>query len=78
MPLSFMTSMGLSLELLPVELIADILNELDLASLITMSSLSKRLRAVASDVSEPEDSIRFLIKSSPRTSHLSTRGVVPC
>ncbi len=38
-------------ESLPVELIADVLGELDIASLITVSSLSRRLRAIASDSS---------------------------
>lgn len=36
---------------LPVELIADILGELDLASLIVVSCLSRRLRAISSDPS---------------------------
>lgn len=44
--------MALTLETLPVELVADILSELDLGSLIVVSGLSRRLRAVASDVSE--------------------------
>ena len=43
--------MNLALETLPVELVADILSELDLASLIVVSGLSRRLRAVVSDVS---------------------------
>lgn len=38
-----------SLEALPVELIADILAELDIDSLITASSLSKRFHNVVSD-----------------------------
>ena len=38
-------------ESLPVELIADILSELDIASLVTVSGLSRRLRAIASDSS---------------------------
>ncbi|TFK85434.1 hypothetical protein K466DRAFT_494726 [Polyporus arcularius HHB13444] len=38
-------------ESLPVELIADILGELDIASLTIVSSLSRRLRAIASDPS---------------------------
>ncbi|KAI0751009.1 hypothetical protein C8Q80DRAFT_1098433 [Daedaleopsis nitida] len=38
-----------SFESLPVELIADALGELDVASLITVSYLSRRLRAIASD-----------------------------
>lgn len=38
-----------SFESLPVELIADALGELDVASLITVSYLSRRLQAVASD-----------------------------
>ena len=39
------------LESLPVELIADILGELDLSTLITVSYLSHRLRLIASDPS---------------------------
>ena len=38
-------------EALPVELIADILGELDLASLIVVSYLSRRLHAISSDPS---------------------------
>ena len=38
-----------SLEALPVELIADILSELDLDSLVTVAYLSKRLLEIASD-----------------------------
>jgi len=53
--------MKLFLESLPVELVADILSELDLASLITMSSLSRRLRSVASDVSEPGLNLETLL-----------------
>lgn len=49
---SSLTVMALTLETLPVELVADILSELDLGSLIVVSGLSRRLRAVASDVSE--------------------------
>jgi hypothetical protein len=41
----------MSLESLPVELIADILWRVDLASLITMSYLSRRLHSVVSDSS---------------------------
>jgi F-box domain len=44
--------MTITLEMLPVELVADILSELDVASLIVVSGLSRRLRAVVSDVSE--------------------------
>ncbi|KAH7887534.1 hypothetical protein F5I97DRAFT_1806379 [Phlebopus sp. FC_14] len=39
----------LTLETLPVELLAEIFSELDLESLITVSCLSRRLRAVTSD-----------------------------
>lgn len=38
-----------SFEALPVELIADVLSELDLNSLITVAYLSRRLRETASD-----------------------------
>jgi len=48
-PLPF--SMMVTFESLPVELIADILGELDLESLITLSCLSRRLRDIASDPS---------------------------
>lgn len=43
--------MNLTLETLPVELVADVLSELDIASLIVVSGLSRRLRTVVSDVS---------------------------
>lgn len=39
------------LESLPVELIADILSELDIATLITVSYLSRRLRSIVSEPS---------------------------
>ncbi|KAG6817860.1 hypothetical protein H0H87_001692 [Tephrocybe sp. NHM501043] len=41
----------LTIETLPVELIADILGELDLKSLITLAEVSKRFRSIASDPS---------------------------
>lgn len=39
-----------TLETLPVELVAEILSELDLSTLITVSCLSRRLRTILSDV----------------------------
>jgi F-box domain len=74
--------MTVTFESLPVELIADILGELDLQSLITLSYLSRRLYNIASDSSlnpwrrpilrtlrsgQYEDSLR----------HLSVRRTVP-
>ncbi|KAH9850792.1 hypothetical protein C2E23DRAFT_869742 [Lenzites betulinus] len=76
--------MATSLENLPVELVADVLGELDLASLITVSNLSRRLRAV---VSEPSLNpwrrpiLRNLLDSGeeyePALKHLSVRRTVP-
>ena len=43
--------MVITFEYLPVELIADILSELDLVSLITVSGLSRRIHSIASDSS---------------------------
>lgn len=45
------TAMVITFESLPVELIADILSELDLASLITVSYLSRRIHSIVSDSS---------------------------
>jgi hypothetical protein len=74
--------MTVTFESLPVELIADILGELDLNSLITLSNLSRRLHNIASDSflnpwrrpilralrsGQYEDSLR----------HLSVRRTVP-
>ena len=42
-------AMVITFESLPVELIADILSELDLVSLITVSYLSRRIHSIASD-----------------------------
>lgn len=72
-------------ESLPVELIAEILGELDLESLIVVSYLSRRLHSVASDSSlnpwrrpilrnllvQPGVSYESCLK------HLSVRGTVP-
>lgn len=75
---------------LPVELIADILSELDLSSLITVSHLSRRLHAITSDSSlNPwrQPILRTLRTGSPHTSqtpsydpslaNLSVRLTVP-
>lgn len=43
--------MAISMESLPVELIADILSQLDLGSLVIVSYLSRRFHSVASDSS---------------------------
>lgn len=71
-------------ESLPVELIADILGELDIASLITVSNLSRRLRAIASDTSlNPwrRPILRVLSNTEaeyePAMKHLSIRQTVP-
>ncbi|CCM00657.1 uncharacterized protein FIBRA_02695 [Fibroporia radiculosa] len=71
-------------ESLPVELIADILAELDLSSLITVSYLSHRLRAVASEPSlNPwRRPILRTLRSplptyDPGLKNLSVRSVVP-
>ncbi|KXN86129.1 hypothetical protein AN958_10496 [Leucoagaricus sp. SymC.cos] len=70
------------LEALPVELIADILAELDLASLIICSHLSRRLRLVASDPAlNPwrRPILRNLETHNyePALKHLSVRMTVP-
>ncbi|CDO73759.1 hypothetical protein BN946_scf185015.g87 [Trametes cinnabarina] len=76
--------MSNSLEALPVELVADILGELDIASLITASYLSRRLRAVASESSlNPwrRPILRNLVDDDneyePAFKHLSVRQTVP-
>lgn len=73
-----------SFESLPVELIADILSELDLTSLVTVSYLSHRLRAVASEPSlNPwrPPILRTLLSQEgnydPCLKHLSVRSIVP-
>ena len=80
-----MLSMIMQFEALPVELIADILGELDLASLITVSYLSRRLHAITSDSSlNPwrRPILRNLCTSpeepyEPALKHLSVRHTVP-
>jgi len=77
--------MPMQFEALPVELIADILGELDLATLIVVSYLSRRLHTISSDSSlnpwrrpilrnlnvAPEE------KYEPALMHLSVRQTVP-
>ena len=76
--------MTTTLEALPVELVADVLSELDITSLVTVSSLSRRLRAVASEPSlNPwrRPILRNLLNPSgeyePALRHLSVRQTVP-
>ncbi|KAI9000812.1 hypothetical protein BD414DRAFT_451507 [Trametes punicea] len=76
--------MAISLEALPVELVADILSELDIASLITVSYLSRGLRLVASEPSlNPwrRPILRNLLNTDgdyePALKHLSVRQTVP-
>jgi hypothetical protein len=74
--------MAITFESLPVELIADILSELDLESLIKLSYLSRRLHHITSDSSlNPWRApiLRNLRSSSYETSlkHLSVRLTVP-
>ncbi|KAI0353047.1 hypothetical protein OH77DRAFT_1497540 [Trametes cingulata] len=76
--------MATPLESLPVELVADILGELDIASLVTVSNLSRRLRAVASEPSlNPwrRPILRNLLSPDedyePALRHLSVRQTVP-
>ncbi|KAI0722757.1 hypothetical protein C8Q76DRAFT_835970 [Earliella scabrosa] len=71
-------------ESLPVELIADVLGELDIASLITVSYLTRRLRTIASDTSlNPwRRPILRTLRSpdgqyEPALKHLSVRQTVP-
>jgi hypothetical protein len=78
-------SSHLSLESLPVELIAEILGELDLASLIQASQLSQRFRQIISDPSiNPwrNPILRSLRSSSPddyepALTNLAVRQTVP-
>ncbi|KAG1752542.1 uncharacterized protein EDB91DRAFT_1044592 [Suillus paluster] len=74
--------MPTTLESLPVELIATILGELDLASLVKVSCLSRRLRHVASDSSlNPwrRPILQTLASGNYEQSlyHLSIRSIVP-
>ena len=74
--------MAITFQSLPVELIADILSELDLESLIKVSYLSRRLHHIASDSSlNPWRApiLRNLYSSSYENSlkHLSVRHTVP-
>ncbi|KAI0772131.1 hypothetical protein BD413DRAFT_53755 [Trametes elegans] len=76
--------MAAQLESLPVELVADVLGELDIASLITVSYLSRRLRAIASEPSlNPwrRPILRNLLSPDgayePALKHLSVRQTVP-
>ncbi|KAF8499994.1 hypothetical protein JB92DRAFT_3084467 [Gautieria morchelliformis] len=74
--------MDLTLETLPVELLADILSGLDLASLLVVSGLSRRLRAVVSDPSlNPWRRAMFESLQAddldPRLTNLSVRNIVP-
>lgn len=74
--------MSVTFESLPVELIADILAELDLESLITLSYLSRRLHNIASDSSlNPwrRPILRTLRSGQYEDSlkHLSVRSTVP-
>ncbi|KAL4249671.1 hypothetical protein ABKN59_007062 [Abortiporus biennis] len=70
---------------LPVELVADILGELDLSSLVTVSYLSRRLYAIASDPGVNPWRVPILrnLHRPPNTEyetslkHLSVRQVVP-
>ncbi|RXW24686.1 hypothetical protein EST38_g1173 [Candolleomyces aberdarensis] len=69
-------------EELPVELIAEVLGELDLPSLITVSYLSKRLQLVASDSSLNPWRRPILTDLRARNytvtlKHLSVRSTVP-
>lgn len=71
-------------ESLPVELIADTLGELDLSSLVTVSCLSNRLRAISADPSlNPwrRPILRTLNHPDavydPALRHLSVRTTVP-
>lgn len=70
------------LEALPVELIADILGELDLPSLITSAYLSRKLYLVASDPSlnpwrNPILRNLHAHNYEPAMKHLSVRTIVP-
>ena len=72
------------LDSLPVELVADILAELDITTLVTVSYLSRRLHAIASDVSlNPWRRPILRTLCSPSNSYeeclknLSVRSIVP-
>ncbi|EIM85716.1 uncharacterized protein STEHIDRAFT_169568 [Stereum hirsutum FP-91666 SS1] len=74
--------MALTLESLPVELIAGIMEQLDLESLITLSYLSHRLHHIASDFSlnpwrRPLLSNLLSGKYENCLKHLSVRSIVP-
>ena len=76
------TKMPTTFESLPVELIAEILGELDLESLITLSCLSRRLHHISSDSAlNPwrRPILRNLRSSSYENclKHLSVRSIVP-
>jgi hypothetical protein len=80
--ISSATVMPITLESLPVELITAILEELDLASLVIVSSLSRRLHSIASDRSlNPWRTpiLRNLHSGTYERSlrHLSVRTTVP-
>lgn len=73
---------SITLQTLPVELLAEIFSELDLDSLITVSCLSRRLRAVTADASlNPwrRPILRNLHEPAYKKSlfHLSVRSIVP-
>jgi hypothetical protein len=77
-------TMTVSLESLPVELIADIMSELDLESIIALSYLSKRLHSVASNPSLNPWRLPILrnLRSPHGTyerymKHLAVRSTVP-
>ncbi|EGO27653.1 hypothetical protein SERLADRAFT_367218 [Serpula lacrymans var. lacrymans S7.9] len=74
--------MTTTFESLPVELIAEILSELDLASLIEVSYLSRRLRFIASDSSlnpwrRPIIRNLYNLDYENCLKHLSVRTIVP-
>lgn len=80
--ISSATAMPITLESLPVELITAILEELDLASLVIVSSLSRRLHSISSDRSlNPWRTpiLRNLNSGTyePSLRHLSVRMTVP-
>ncbi|EGO02029.1 hypothetical protein SERLA73DRAFT_104286 [Serpula lacrymans var. lacrymans S7.3] len=75
-------TMTTTFESLPVELIAEILSELDLASLIEVSYLSRRLRFIASDSSlnpwrRPIIRNLYNLDYENCLKHLSVRTIVP-
>ncbi|KIJ56952.1 hypothetical protein M422DRAFT_773686 [Sphaerobolus stellatus SS14] len=72
--------MTITLETLPVELVADILSEVDLSSLIVVSGLSRRLRSVVSDASlNPwrKAMLEALQTEDPSLMNLGVRNIVP-